>query len=230
MGLSGSRRRGMLNVIYQVSFLGDRTENLDRAGHIQGSNWSLSYILDGFEIISPHYVDCLVSEINKLSNITHNLTLNELLEKLALSISTTSISHGKASAVFVASAEDQTSILYAGDTRAYFLNSKKRTIDDSLAQRMIDEGKSKPETLSHHPFRRYLTNKLYHGSDFSSLKRVDLHINEEIVLCSDGIWSCIDCDDDFYELAMLGGEHIYNKTLENRKFNRDNMTIMHLKP
>ncbi|EOX3716140.1 PP2C family serine/threonine-protein phosphatase [Vibrio cholerae] len=220
----------MLNVFYQQSFCGDRDENLDRYGHIRGDGWSLSYVFDGFEIADPHYVDRLQLEVKKLGLEQGALTVSDVLGKLSDLVSIDNPPDGKASVVFVVSSGEQVSVLYAGDTRAYFLSSKERTSDHSVAQKMINEGKSQSDTLPRHPLRRYLTNKLHGSNGFNALERVDFHGGQEIILCSDGVWSCIASDSDFYSLAMSGGERVYNEALSRRPINRDNMTILHLKP
>jgi serine/threonine protein phosphatase PrpC len=220
----------MLNLVYIKSSDGDRNENLDRYGHIKGSGWSLSYLFDGFKIFEPHYVDRLQLEIEKISLEQGNLKIDDILKKLAQLISIEDSPNGNASVVFVISTDEGISVLYAGDTRAYFLSSKKRTLDHSRAQQMIDEGRSKSDTLPYHPLRRYLTKHLNGTSDLNSLVRVNNLEKQEIILCTDGVWACINSDHDFFNLAEEGGSNIYEQAISNCPSNQDNMTILHLKP
>lgn len=220
----------MLGILDVISDQGDRKENLDRYGHIDKNNWSFSYLLDGFEVVTPHYVDELVTGFKKIENLSIELSLSDLVNELSVIISSMNSIKGKASGVLVACADKKASIFFAGDTRAYLLNSNVRTVDHSVAQTLVTDGKIRPETLLRHPYRKYLTKKLQKGSDIEELDRIDLDEIEDIILCTDGIWSCIEEDEYFFQVAKSEGgiRQIYEEA-KQRKEKKDNMTIMHLK-
>lgn len=220
----------MLGIFDVLSDQGDREQNLDRHGHIDKDNWSFSYLLDGFEIVEPHYVDDLVTKFKEMESLPVSLNLNDLVNELSVILCSIKNIKGKASVIFVVCADKKTSIFFAGDTRAYLLNSQTRTKDHSIAQGLITEGKLSSEILPHHPYRKYLTKRLQEGSCIEDLDRLDLEEAEDMILCSDGIWSCIREDEHFFQLALSDGgiRQIYEEAKKG-KIQNDNMTIMHLK-
>lgn len=219
----------MITAYFGQSIQGDREENLDRYGHIVKGNWSISYLLDGYVICEPHYVDALENKLRELEDAPENLSLDEIEDKLSQAISGIIQEEGKASVVFVICAERKLVILSAGDTRAYLPARQQRTLDHSRAQQLVDQGKAHAETLHQHPCRRYLHNSLSNESKgLDCLDRIAVDNIEDIVLCSDGVWSCFRNDDEVYDALRLGGENLFLKAQENKPEGKDNMTILHL--
>jgi serine/threonine protein phosphatase PrpC len=83
---------------------------------------------------------------------------------------------------------------HAGDSRLYRYSGPafaERTIDHSFVERLIDQGKLKPEEVAHHRLSNILINVL--GSlktePFVTLGRYDgLKAGDAFLLCSDGLW------------------------------------------
>ncbi|MEZ8495226.1 PP2C family serine/threonine-protein phosphatase [Vibrio splendidus] len=220
----------MLKVNYSSSDIGDRTENLDRLGHIQGDNWSFSYVLDGFEVVTPHYVDSLQESLQCIKNLSSITSKSDILIALYSAINQIHKGKGKASVAFVICIDGKISTLTAGDTRVYRVDSLDRTIDHSLAQKMINDGKSPKASLHQHPYRRYLLKKLYPGCSKEELTLNEYDNIESIMLCSDGIWSCFKKDEELYDHLPKGPESVLKIARSNRKKHRDNMTMLWLIP
>lgn len=220
----------LLKVKFQYSDIGHRNENLDRFGHIDKGNWSLSYVIDGFDINSPHYVDSLKEQLDNIKNLPSNCSEKQIIEAISNAISFERHFSGKASVAIVICLKNKMITLTAGDTRVYQLTSLKRTIDHSRAQEMIDAGKSHINSLYRHPLRKYLIRKLEPKSKFSDLIRAEHKNIESIMLCSDGIWSCFNSDDDIYNSISKGHNIFIEQALSNRSTNRDNMTVLWLEP
>ena len=221
----------MLEVYYTISDIGDRTENLDRSGHYNGKNWSLSYVIDGFEVCEPHYVDILEKELESLILSLPSKTNEQiLLSTISKALTNVQGVEGKASVAFVICVDNIMSILTAGDTRVYLLDSNERTIDDSVAQKIINEGKSPSTSLNRHPLRKYLLKNIHSGCDDSDLTIKKYENLENLIICSDGVWSRFKDDKDFFISAKEGGNYLFNKAKNNINEKMDNMTILYLSP
>lgn len=219
----------MLKVTFSLSDIGDREENLDRWGHIHGSNWSISYLADGFQIHHPHYVDSLQEQLNSIT-LPKQATEEELLEAIGTALSYNHIPDGRASIVIAININEELLLLNVGDTRAYLIGSKTRTKDYSSAQYLIDEGKARPESLHQHPLRRYLRKSLCNNSSLDTLTMTKYGQLEEVMLCSDGVWCCFQDDNELYNATSKGPQELFSLALALRKENRDNMTLLWLEP
>lgn len=218
----------LLKIKFQYTDIGHRDENLDRFGHIDKENWSLSYVIDGFEINSPHYVDTLKQQIDNINCLSNDCSEMQIIEAISNAISFEGHFSGKASVAIVICLQNKMITLTAGDTRVYQLTSLKRTIDHSRAQEMIDIGKANANSLYRHPLRKYLIRKLEPRSKFTDLIRTDHENIESIMLCSDGLWSCFNSDDEIYRSISKGHDILIEQALSNRRINRDNITVLWL--
>jgi PPM family protein phosphatase len=87
-------------------------------------------------------------------------------------------------------------IAHVGDSRAYLLRSgtlSQLTDDHTLVNRMVKEGRIRPEDAERHPQRSIITRAL--GVDSSvkvDYKTLDLNGGDRLLLCSDGLTSMID--------------------------------------
>lgn len=91
---------------------------------------------------------------------------------------------------------DEGRIAHVGDSRAYLLREGKLsqlTDDHTLVNRMVKEGRLRPEEADRHPQRSIITRAL--GVDANvkvDYKTLDLKKGDRILLCSDGLTSMID--------------------------------------
>lgn len=219
----------MLNLSYINTYIGDREENLDRFGHISGLNWSVTYLLDGFLIKSPHYVEALVNSLNiTFQNYTSKaLSETYLLQLLNGALNITINHKGKASAAFVISIDDVITTLTAGDTRVYYINEKERTKDHSKAQDLIDQGRSPESSLYRHPLRKYLTKSITTGSDINELSITRKESVNDVIICSDGVWSCFSSDNVFYDIDNVDKANtVFKAAKKHTEYEVDNITLM----
>lgn len=95
---------------------------------------------------------------------------------------------------------------HCGDSRLYWLRQGRilaRTVDHSHLERLVALGKVSPAERANHPDR----NKLYNCVGSPSLPRVDkaapvqLQSGDQLLLCSDGLWSGIREHDLAYQLS-----------------------------
>lgn len=81
-------------------------------------------------------------------------------------------------------------LCHVGDSRAYRLRGGKLeqiTVDDTLVQSFVEQGKLDPEEVSTHPQRSVIL-KAYTGRAIEpSLKIVDAEVGDRLLLCSDGL-------------------------------------------
>ncbi|TPV23651.1 PP2C family protein-serine/threonine phosphatase [Pantoea anthophila] len=193
----------MLIPEHHVSWQGDRAEQLDRFQVVETGKCTLLMMADGFSDCdaSPHYVDWLVGELEKL-NVSGQGAGAVCLEIGAL-LRAKSDFPGKASVAFVVSDDWEYRYATLGDTRIYWPSGRERTRDDSLAERCVMQGLCPPDSLRHHPLRNTLT--AYAGGIKKMPVSVTWHTRphqqaERLLVCTDGFWSRV-CDDDIYAIS-----------------------------
>lgn len=218
----------LLKIKFTYSDIGHRSENLDRFGHIEKERWSFSYILDGFNIKDPHYVDTLKAQLDRIKDLPESSSEEQILDSINQAIEFNNHLSGKASVALVVCLPNKTITLTAGDTRVYRLASLERTTDHSKAQEMIDLGRSDKSSLYKHPLRKYLVKSLEPGCSIEKLTKNIHYDNEDIMICSDGVWSCFKSDNELHNSILNGSENFKEQALLNRTDNRDNMTILWL--
>lgn len=114
-------------------------------------------------------------------------------------------------------------IAHAGDSRAYRFNNEKVeqiTRDHSYVQRLIEDGTITEEQAKTYPHRNVITRALGVNERLAvEHTEVQLDEGEGLMLCTDGLTSCIDNDDmlnifkkyNFYEypdrLVKLANKH-----------------------
>jgi len=216
----------LLQLIFSKTSIGNRTENLDKHGHISGDNWSISYIIDGFH--HSDYANHLSANINDLFQPLDVQNMTQLLSLLNLSITKVKSTSGKASAVFALCCNNSMRIITCGDTRAYLLNKKARTKDHSQAQHLIDIGKFKDNNQILHRTLKQLRRCLDKTSSIDDLDTTTYKDVEDLILCSDGIWNKINSDNQFYDVASE--EHASDLFYIATKIEPlDNQTLMYLR-
>ena len=96
-------------------------------------------------------------------------------------------------AAFLISPERQGYMVHAVDSRIYLFRGAEmalRTLDHSLVQRMVDEGKLSEEDATNHPQSNLLTGCLGTQQDPPLAVRElgQLEIGDTLMACSDGLW------------------------------------------
>jgi len=84
-------------------------------------------------------------------------------------------------------------IAHTGDSRAYHLSGRVVSVtrDHSLIADMVERGLLDPSEVVHHPLRSYITRSI--GGDFVvSMKSVNLHPGDVLLLASDGFYEHLD--------------------------------------
>lgn len=96
--------------------------------------------------------------------------------------------------------------VHCGDSRLYWLRQGRilaRTVDHSHLERLVALGRVSPAERANHPDR----NKLYNCIGSPSLPRVDravpaqLQSGDQLLLCSDGLWSAVREHEMAYHLS-----------------------------
>jgi len=123
-------------------------------------------------------------------------------------------------------------IAHAGDSRAYRFNGEQVeqvTRDHSYVQRLIEEGTLTTEQAKTYPHRNVITRALGVNERLAvEHTEIELGDGEGLMLCTDGLTSCIDNED------MLGIFKKYNfyeypdrlVKLANKRGGTDNITVV----
>lgn len=124
-----------------------------------------------------------------------------------------------------------------GDSRAYLVRGHKPTVvsrDHSVAARMAEDGQLTPDEARSHPFRNQLTSCLGGVRDPEpDFRSVELHDDDRIVLCSDGLWDMLSDS----EIACMVGDgrqpnQVVRELIEaaNEAGGLDNITVVFFAP
>ncbi len=101
-----------------------------------------------------------------------------------------------ATLVFALVWDRQALITHVGDSRAYLLHNdslEQLTRDHSAAQRLVDQGKIKPEQAGNHPQAGLLTRYIGAAHEVTvDIRLVDLGPDDLLLLCSDGLSSMLE--------------------------------------
>jgi protein phosphatase len=90
-------------------------------------------------------------------------------------------------------------IANVGDSRAYLLRQQQLhqiTRDHSLVARMVEQNRIRPEEARHHPHSNILLRTV--GTERNvdiDIFRIDLEPNDQLLICSDGLWGEVDDSD-----------------------------------
>lgn len=91
---------------------------------------------------------------------------------------------------------DEAIIVHMGDSRAYLLRDGRLrllTRDHSVVQALIDAGDITPEEAEYHPDRNRITASIgMPGDPTPDSKRINLHIGDKLLLCTDGLANMVD--------------------------------------
>ncbi|WP_129660315.1 PP2C family protein-serine/threonine phosphatase [Rothia uropygialis] len=154
-------------------------------GHVGGNVASASTVLDLTPLDHSEY-DGSAGTILADEIQTANIILNQLVEMnpLLAGMGTT------CTALLVDG--DELELAHIGDSRAYRLRGKKfeqMTTDHTFVQRLVEEGRLRPEEAEHHPHKNVIMRVLgdTDASPELELKRVDAQVGDRWLLCSDGL-------------------------------------------
>lgn len=89
---------------------------------------------------------------------------------------------------------------HVGDSRLYIVRSGKvhiRTVDHSKVQQMVDLGRITAEEAEHHPEKNKIYNCLgsMFAPDVDTGGKIPLEDGDVVMLCTDGLWGCVDQPD-----------------------------------
>lgn len=134
-------------------------------------------------------------------------------------------------------AGDRLLVAHVGDSRAYLLRGgelRQLTIDHTLMQRLIDEGRLRPEDVATHPQRSVLVRAIGAAADIAPDRlTIELEPGDRLLLCSDGLSSLVPTDEIAAALAgspdaQLAAERLVE--LANAAGGIDNVTAVVVDP
>lgn len=125
-------------------------------------------------------------------------------------------------------------VAHVGDSRAYLFRNgsvDQVTADHSLINDYIQQGILKPEEAEQHPLKHVITRAL--GSNLKvevDVKTVDLHENDTLLLCSDGLSNLVN-DSDLKEIGVQTQGNLEEACrslvdLANNRGGEDNITVV----
>lgn len=229
--------------------IGGRKEQQDRVALLaapRAPGYVMAILADGMGGISggsmaaEQVIHCAKLLFDEFSPLTHNVPsmLNTLLMEAHTLVKLTGISartnpHSTL-VMLVLTPEKKAIWAYAGDSRLYRFrgpNCAEHTVDHSLVQQMIAEGKISQEELQRHPLSNVLTNGIGGStSPYLTFGEYDgLRPGDSFMLCSDGLWAYFSKE----ELAAMVGVNtprqasvnLINKANERANGQGDNCSV-----
>ncbi|MGV7960150.1 hypothetical protein QPK13_03220 [Photorhabdus tasmaniensis] len=220
----------MLTKCLALSNKGNRREQLDRFFHFRTDTHSVSIMIDGFSYCgsSPHYVDYLGEQFATIQYA--RLDSDSICDEINRILNAHDGYPGKASIAIIVSDQEYYRYMSLGDTRIYWPSMQKRTVDHTLAQRCVEQGKSPAETLRTHPLRNRVTQFVSKDSTHHFCYKIDRRIpGEVIIMCTDGFW----CQYDDKALYLLDSEeaieHAFREALSKSHKLHDNFSTAFLR-
>jgi PPM family protein phosphatase len=128
-------------------------------------------------------------------------------------------------------------IAHVGDSRAYLLRRnelRQLTTDHTFVQRLIDEGRLRPEDVASHPQRSVIVRAIGAAAEIVTDRlTVDLEAGDRLLLCSDGLSSLVTAGEIAGALAghadpQAAAERLVD--LANREGGIDNVTAVVVDP
>ncbi len=123
-------------------------------------------------------------------------------------------------------------LLHVGDSRAYRWNGKKLSqisVDHTVMQELIDQGRLTPDEVHNHPQRSLLTQALMGDSGIDPVLVVlEAKVGDKFLLCSDGLTSVLS-DHEITQIVKKSNEsELLNILIEETKAKGapDNITIL----
>ena len=123
-------------------------------------------------------------------------------------------------------------LLHVGDSRAYRWNGKKLSqisVDHTVMQELIDQGRLTPEEVHSHPQRSLLTQALMGDSGIDPvLVATDAKVGDKYLLCSDGLTSVLSDHEITQIIKKTSEEELLNALIAATKAKGapDNVTIL----
>jgi protein phosphatase len=126
-------------------------------------------------------------------------------------------------------------VVHAGDSRCYLVRdgvAQQLTTDHTLARQMVEAGGMKPEDEATSRWSNVLWNVLGGSSErdlLAEVHRVDLHENDSVILCSDGLYRYLDRQQLAGMLSKQNDASVLCKQLvdlANERGGEDNITVI----
>jgi serine/threonine protein phosphatase PrpC len=128
---------------------------------------------------------------------------------------------------------DMVHVANVGDSRGYLLRNgelSQVTVDHSLVQELVDEGRLSPEDAERHPQRSVITRALGIDPEVEfDLFTYKLQVGDRLLLCSDGLSDVVDTKQIRNVLLRVRNAHEAARqlvTVANEQGGPDNITVI----
>jgi serine/threonine protein phosphatase PrpC len=239
--------------IAQATLQGNRRINQDRFISIEAEGSILLGLADGMgghpkgEDAAQILIDTCKSFFYRTDKPIHSPRefLHRLLQKAHENVTAFGLDHDppikpRTTAIVALIQEGMVRWAHAGDSRLYLFRNGKtlhRTVDHSYVQHLEDHGIITQDALGTHPQRNYVTRCL--GGNISSPeitvnRAVRLKDGDNILLCSDGLWSHTD-ENRMAKLICRNSplhqvvDNLVNAAAENAAPDSDNVSAIALR-
>jgi serine/threonine protein phosphatase PrpC len=205
-----ARREGAyLNVeTAQVSLVGNRSDNQDRASVVIGDNRILLTVADGMgghiggDVAAEAAIDALVRSFKRLRGGIHDIgdfmragiaEAHEAVVMLGAELAPELRPRTTITLCIVA--DNCATWAHVGDSRIYLLRDQKvltRTRDHSAVEMLVRQGLIKDADVHTHPMRNFVEQCLGGEPELPTITVSDpfpLMAGDIVLLCSDGLWA-----------------------------------------
>jgi len=192
----------------KISHLGDREQNQDRIGVLRRGDTLLAVVMDG---MGGHSQGDLAAEVGlesmlnrfakaKLPLVNEQLFLSDII--LEAHEAVIKAGYGlpvdlmpRSTTAVCLIQFDRMYWAHVGDSRIYLIRDSEivtRTRDHTHVEMLLQQGLIKEEQINEHPMRNFVESCLGGEIEMSILSesgRIDIQADDQVLLCSDGLWS-----------------------------------------
>lgn len=134
--------------------------------------------------------------------------------------------------VLVAICNDKIHVAHVGDSRAYLISKnkiKQLTIDHSMVQKMLDEGRITSEEAKSHPSKNIITRALGLSENVTiDYLQENKNPDDTIIICTDGLTNYVDEDEILNFFEHDKGMELVDRfiSIANERGGSDNITVV----
>ena len=199
--------------VTKISLIGDRHENQDRVGYSKSDCALLTVLADGMgghanggraaEVAIATILERFRNNRHPIDNPLEFLeksvtTANEAVNAIGESVPPELMPRTTVAACLIQ--ENLAHWVHVGDSRIYHFRDGgiwDRTRDHSHVEILRQEGLISEGEMQTHPLRNFVESCLGGGSDLPEMSlsgHSELHEDDIILLCTDGVWGAVDDD------------------------------------
>lgn len=196
MGIYGESKIGLVRKVNEDSFYISQEQDVfvvaDGMGGYVGGEIASSTAVEAIAYYFQNYTHVSPVQLEKAVQYANSCILSKAMIETSLKGMGTTVS-------LLTIADHKANWAHVGDSRIYVLRNNQLTqitVDHSIVEVLLDEGKITKEEAEHHPKKNILTRAVGVDRDLKvDTGSFDIFPGDRILLCTDGLNSFVNKDD-----------------------------------